>query len=83
MKDKFLNGLNTFLMIDAFVVLLAFLWFAIAVIGQSFNLSLGLNLWYNLWQPIFNPAIGLLMLGAIASGIASWLKRKFASSQLK
>ena len=83
MKDKLFNGLNTLLMIDAFVVLLAFLWFAVAVIGQSFHLPLGLDLWYKLWQPVFNPAIGLLMLGAIVSGVANWMKKKFASSQLK
>jgi len=76
MKDKLLGWLNTALMWNLFLVLAAFAWFAIAVVGRSMNVSLGLEFWYKLWQPLFQPAIGLLMLGAIASGVVSWVNKR-------
>ena len=76
MKEKFLNLLNIFLVVDVFVVLLSFLWLAIAVIGHSAGVPLGLDLWYKLWEPVFTPAIGILMAGALLSGIISWISRK-------
>jgi hypothetical protein len=78
MQNKFLEWLNLALMADLFLVLFSFFWLAAAVIGHSFHLSLGLDLWYRLWQPVFTPAIGILMGGAILSGIASWLSKRFA-----
>lgn len=81
MKDKFLEWLNLALVADIFLVLFSFFWLAIAVIGQAFNLSLGLDLWYRLWEPVFTPAIGILMGGALLSGILSWLNKRFASKQ--
>jgi hypothetical protein len=78
MKDRLIYWLNQFLMFDVFLVLLSFFWLAIAVIGQSLNVPLGLDLWYRLWEPVFTPAIGLLMTGALLSGLISqiskWLK---------
>ena len=72
MKEQILNWLNRLLVIDVFVVLFAFLWFAIALLGNSLGISLGFQLWYQLWEPVFTPAIGILMLGAILS----WLITK-------
>jgi hypothetical protein len=77
MKDKLLNWLNTVLVADVFLVLLSFGWLAIAVIGHEVGVPLGLDLWYKLWEPVFTPAIGILMGGAILSGIISWISRKF------
>lgn len=76
MKDKFLEWLNLALMVDLFFVLLSFVWFAIAVIGRSTDLPLGLDLWYKLWTPVMQPAIGILMAGAIISGITSWVTKQ-------
>ncbi|MEY2977762.1 MAG: hypothetical protein RLZZ435_1901 [Cyanobacteriota bacterium] len=59
-----------------FFVLASFAWFLIALLGRSLKLSWGLDLWYSLWQPLFSPAIGLLMGGAIVSGVGSWLWQK-------
>ncbi len=81
MKDKLLNLLNTVLVADVFLVLISFLWLAIAVIGHSAGISLGLDLWYKLWEPLFTPAIGLLMAGALFSGITSWISRKLEVRQ--
>ena len=76
MKEKILNWLNLILVADVFLVLAGFIWFAIAVIGETSGINLGLDLWHSLWQPLFNPAIGLLMGGALLSGIISWISRK-------
>jgi hypothetical protein len=76
--QKFLEWLNLALMANLFLVLFSFFWLAAAVIGRSLHLSLGLDLWYRLWQPVFTPAIGILMAGAILSGLVSWLGKRFA-----
>jgi hypothetical protein len=83
MKDKLIEWLNTALMVNTFLVLLSFFWLAIAVVGRSLNLSLGLDVWYRLWEPVFTPAIGILMTGAIVSGIVSWLNKRFGSKQIE
>ncbi len=76
MKDRFFQWLNTALMIDLFLVLLSFFWLAIAVVGRAAGVHLGLDLWYKLWDPVFTPALGILMAGAIVSGIASWVAKR-------
>lgn len=81
MKDKLLNLLNTVLVADVFLVLIGFGWFAVAVIGRSTGIPLGLDLWYKLWEPVFTPAIGILMAGALLSGIISWISRKLEVRQ--
>lgn len=75
MKEKFLAGLNWVLTVNTFLVLLSFFWLAIAVIGHALHLPLGLELWYKLWEPVFTPAIGLLMGGALLSGLIGWLNK--------
>jgi hypothetical protein len=75
MKEKALVWLDRLLVVNAFVVLLGFAWFAIALVGKSFNIPLGLDLWFSLWQPVFTPAIGLLMGSIIlTSGVKQVLK---------
>jgi hypothetical protein len=76
MKEQFSRWLNQILMINLFFVLFCFLWFAVALIGKSANLPLGLELWYQLWQPVMQPAIGILMAGALVSGASSWIAKK-------
>ncbi len=80
MKDKLLNWLNLILVADVFLVLFSFFWLAAAVIGRGAGVSLGLDLWYKLWEPVFTPALGVLMGGAILSGLTSWISRKFSGS---
>ncbi|QYO67868.1 hypothetical protein [Leptolyngbya sp. 7M] len=82
MKDKLLEWLNLALVANIFLVLFSFFWLAIALIGHAFNLPLGLDLWYQLWEPVFTPAIGILMAGALLSGILGWLSRRFGSNKL-
>jgi hypothetical protein len=79
MKETFLTWLNRLLVIDVFLVLFAFFWFVIAVIGRSINIPLGWEIWYRLWQPLFNPAIGILFLGAIASWLINKISEKLSN----
>lgn len=81
MKDKLLNGLNVVLMANSFFVLFAFFWFVIALVGRELDIPLGFDLWYQLWQPVFTPAIGILMGGAILSGIIGQVKKRFPPAQ--
>ena len=76
MKDKVLGALNFVLVMDVFFVLASFVWFAIALAGRSLDIPLGFDLWYRLWEPLFMPAIGLVMAGALVSGITSWILNK-------
>ena len=79
MRDRLMSGLNTLLMFNLFFVLFCFVWFAIALVGRSANVNLGFDLWYSLWDPVIMPAKGILMAGALVSGISSWVSRKFLS----
>lgn len=76
MKERLIGWLNQLLVIDVFLVLLSFFWLAIAVVGRALGISLGLDVWYSLWEPVFTPAIGILMAGAILSGLISWLSKR-------
>ena len=80
MKEQLIHWLNQLLMADVFLVLLSFFWLAIAVIGRSLGLPLGLDLWYRLWEPVFTPAIGILMAGAILSGLINQISKRLKSN---
>lgn len=79
MWERALSGLNWLLVANLFFVLASFGWFATAVVGRSMNLNLGLETWYRLWTPVFQPAIGILMAGAIAIGVLRWVSNKLAA----
>ncbi|HEY9666700.1 MAG TPA: hypothetical protein V6C91_07835 [Coleofasciculaceae cyanobacterium] len=76
MKDRLIRWLNQFLVADVFLVLIGFFWFAIAVVGRSIGVPLGLDVWYSLWQPVFTPAIGLLIAGALLSGLINQIAKR-------
>ncbi len=80
MKEQLIHWLNQLLMVDVFLVLLSFFWLAIAVVGRSLGLPLGLDLWYRLWEPVFTPAIGILMAGAILSGLINQISKRLKSN---
>lgn len=77
MKEQLLKWLNRLLVADVFLVLFAFFWLMIAVIGEGLKVNLGLSLWYKLWEPVFTPAIGILMGGAILSWVISKISQLF------
>lgn len=78
MKEKLVNWLNKILVIDVFVVIIGFFWFAIALIGKSIGLSLGWEIWYKLWLPVFNPAIAILFLGVLLSWAISKIQGRLS-----
>ncbi len=80
MKEQFLKWLNLALMVDLFLVLLSFAWLVVALVGRSANVALGLDLWYKLWEPVFTPAIGILMAGALLSGLIGWVNKRFSAN---
>ena len=77
LKHRLGTFLNTALMFNLFFVLLSFGWFVVALIGRATNINLGFDLWYSLWDLLFMPAIGILMAGALISGLSSWVSKKF------
>jgi hypothetical protein len=79
MKEQFLTWLNRLLVLDVFFVLFSFAWLVVAVAGEMMQVPLGWQLWTKLWQPVFTPAIGILMLGAILSGIVSQISKRLSS----
>lgn len=79
MREKLLIWLDRLLVADVFLVIIGFLWFAIAVIGRSMGIGLGWEIWYKLWQPVFNPAIGILFLGAFSSWLVKKINQKFSN----
>jgi hypothetical protein len=80
MKETFLKWLDRILIFNVFLVIIGFVWFAIAVLGRSLGLSLGWEIWYKLWLPLFNPAISILVLGALLSWVVKKINQKLASN---
>ncbi|KAI8106071.1 hypothetical protein M9435_000620 [Picochlorum sp. BPE23] len=65
------------LIADFFFILFALAWLGVGVGVKSSSGNTGiLDAWLGLWQWVFQPAIGVLMLGAIVSGFIGWLKKK-------
>lgn len=79
MKEQIITWLNRILIADVFLVIFAFVWFALAVIGRAIDVPLGFDLWLKLWIPLFNPAIGILFLGAIVTWLINKISQKFSA----
>lgn len=75
MLSTLLVWLNRFLVLDVFVVLLGFFWFIGALAGEASGVSLGYDHWIKLWIPVFQPAISILILGALGNGLAGKIKQ--------
>ncbi|MBF2055898.1 MAG: hypothetical protein IGQ45_01480 [Cyanobacterium sp. T60_A2020_053] len=80
MKQQILTWLDRLLIADVFLVIIAFGWFAIALVGKSMGIPLGWEIWYKLWQPVFNPAIGILFLGALVSWLGKKWQQRFGNN---
>lgn len=65
------------LIADFFFICVALAWLAAGVAEKSsVNSTRLLDSWYPLWTLLFQPALGVLMLGALVSGAAGWLRNK-------
>ncbi|MDX2273223.1 MAG: hypothetical protein NW237_14920 [Cyanobacteriota bacterium] len=71
------NLLDRLLIANIFLVFGGFVWFVFSVSGAFLGIPLGYKLWIQLWLPLFQPALGILMAGAIVSGLASWWLKRF------
>jgi hypothetical protein len=78
MKEQFVKWLNRILIFDVFLVMAGFFWFALAVIGESTGIPLGFKLFQRLWLPLFNPAISILIAGAILSWVISKIQERWS-----
>ena len=68
--------LDRLLMLNVLVVILGAGFFAVAVVSQSQGQDRLMDLFQLLWQPLFTPAISLLIMATLISGILSWWQRK-------
>ena len=68
--------LDRLLMLNVLVVFLGAGFFAVAVVTQSQGKNAPMDLFQQLWQPLFTPAISVLIMAALTSGIVSWWQRR-------
>jgi Na+/phosphate symporter len=68
--------LDRFLMLNVLVVFIGAGFFGVAVVAQAQGRDQAMDLFQALWQPLFTPAISLLIMAAVLSGIFSWWQRR-------
>lgn len=72
--------IDRLLMLNVLVVFLGAGFFGIAVLAQTQGRDQPMNLFQQLWQPLFTPAISLLIMAALISGILSWWQRRMQTA---
>ncbi|PRW51142.1 hypothetical protein C2E21_5655 [Chlorella sorokiniana] len=76
------DAVDKVLIADFFFILFALAWLGVALGERSALQSTRLlDTWLSLWQWVFQPAIGVLMLGAIVSGAVGWAKDNLGGGQ--
>jgi len=68
--------LDRLLMLNVLLVASGAVFFTVAVLAQSQGRDQPMDLFQQLWQPLFTPAISLLIMAALISGIVSWWQRR-------
>ena len=68
--------LDRLLMLNVLVVILGAGFFGVAVAAQTQGRNGLMGLFQTLWQPLFTPAISLLIMAALLSGLLSWWQRR-------
>ena len=68
--------LDWLLMLNVLLVASGAVFFTVAVVAQSQGRDRAMDLFQQLWQPLFTPAISLLIMAALISGIVSWWQRR-------
>ncbi|KAL4443297.1 hypothetical protein ABPG75_011034 [Micractinium tetrahymenae] len=76
------DAVDKLLIADFFFILFALAWLGAALAERSALSSTNLlDAWLGLWQWVFQPAIGVLMLGALVSGAVGWAKDNLGQGQ--
>ncbi len=68
--------LDRLLMLNVLLVFAGAGFFGVAVVAQTQGHPRPMDWFQQLWQPLFTPAISLLIMAALISGILSWWKRR-------
>ena len=74
--ERLQGGLDRLLVLNVFLVMAGALWFGLGVILHLRGMDHTLEAFQGLWPLLFQPAIGVLMLGALLSGGLGWWKRR-------
>ncbi|KAL6767007.1 hypothetical protein ACKKBG_A38200 [Auxenochlorella protothecoides x Auxenochlorella symbiontica] len=81
-SSGFLATLEKGLVFCVFFVLFALAWLGAGLASVAvLHSSAILDLWYILWPLVFQPALGVLMLGALTVGAAKWVTSQGAKKQ--
>ncbi len=84
-KDNNQNQLkqiiDNLLLINLFTVIVFAIFFIFAIIMQLNGIFIFINFIQIVWNPLIVPLITILIIGAIANGINSWLRRKLLSQE--
>lgn len=70
------DNLDKFLIGDFFFVCFSLAWLGAGVVLQGSGSSALLDAWFPLWPLVWQPAIGILMAGALLNGAWGWLADK-------
>lgn len=74
--DALKSGVDRLLLFNFFLVLGLLVWLAVALIPHFASKNdVLLDPWLGLWQPFIQPALGVLMLGTIVQGTASFINK--------
>jgi TRAP-type C4-dicarboxylate transport system permease small subunit len=75
-KDRATSLVNNLLTANIFFILLVFGWLLVALSGEALHVNLGWQIWQSLWMPVFQPAISILIAGAIGQWAIGKLFKK-------
>ena len=68
--------LDRLLMLNVLLVFAGAGFLGVAVVAQTQGQAKPMDWFQQLWQPLFTPAISLLIMAALISGILSWWQRR-------
>ena len=80
-QNKLKQIIDNLLLINLFTVIFFAIFFIFAIIMQLNGIFIFINFIQIIWNPLVIPLITILIIGALANGINSWLRRKLLSQE--
>ena len=80
-QNKLKQIIDNLLLINLFTVIFFAIFFIFAIIMQLNGIFIFINFIQIVWNPLVVPLITILIIGALVSGINSWLTRKLLSQE--